>query len=310
MENDSKILLTTAIGKIKTLMAQDKFVEAHRGCLEILRFDPDNIAAIKIKKKIEAIVKRKNIESLKEDIKNLKPLLEQKKYEELLEHLKSLEPFINDYSPLKHFIIKAQKAYRKDIKHEQERYYEVQVGLIKKLIKEKDYEPALKKAESLQKAEIKLEKTTALMKSIRKQWIESELQSHSQFLKSEKYEDILLFLQKLKGISGKNKKLNNLIIKFKKANSVHNIEKKKDFIFTGTEKIKTLLQLKKYDKAALAAKEILDIDPANKQVRKMFLSANRSEIRRMNKALLKQMSDSTKELKKSYKEEPKKFIKI
>lgn len=308
--DESKVILKNAIGKIKNLMAQNKYVNAHKACLEILRFDPENIQVIKLKNKIEAAVKKHNIDALKEDIANLKPLLAQKKFEELLAHLKQLEPYINQYPPLKLFIIKAQKAYRKDITVKQKKYFDQQYEEIAKLRKQKKYAEALHISQQLIRDSIEIKRSTKLISELKHQWINDELEKKQQFMNTDKHEDILLWLQKLKQISGKHPKIDKLIEKTKQRQQLYKKDQKKDFIFSGFEKMKTLIQLKKFDKAMMAGEEVLEIDPTNTKVRKMYSEATRKEVRKINKQLLTQMKNAHKKMKEEYQKNKKDFIRF
>jgi len=307
---DATQLLKEAEGKIKTLIAEERLLEAHRACMEVLRFDPQNIKIIKLKNKIEKKVKKHNIVAIKEDIKTLKPLLKEKKFKELLKHLKGLEPYIEEYTPLKKFIIKSQRLYEKQKKQEEIIKLQSTKQQIDKYIKDKKFKDALREAETLRLLHIKQKEIKQIITKVKEYWVDKELQDNKKLLSTERFEDILLYLQGLIKITGQYKKLNNLIKNYKKKRQEQLIEEKKDFIYTGTERIKTLLQLKKFDKAADASKEILEIDPANKKVRKIYLSASRKEIKRLNRKLLRQIIKSKKEIKKEYKKNKKDYIKL
>jgi hypothetical protein len=95
-DKEKKGTLKGAYDKIKTLMEEERWQEAHRACIELLRFDPDNIKTIRLKNKIEKNVKNINVKAIEDDLESLKPLWKEKKYKEILEHLKGLEPYIND----------------------------------------------------------------------------------------------------------------------------------------------------------------------------------------------------------------------
>jgi len=305
-----EITIDNAIGKIKTLTAESKWVEAHRACLELLRYDPENIKVIRLKNLVEKSVRKQNILAIKEDLKNLMPLVRAKKYEEVLSYLKELEPFMNDYRPLKKFIIKTQSRYNKGILVQQKIYFEEQKKNIDKLLNQRQYKEALTLAENMIKSKIKEQYLKALVEKIKLQWINDELGRNEALLKTENYEDILLFLQSLKSISGKNAKLNSMIDKFNKKNKQHKVELKKDYIFSGTEKIRTLMQLKKYESACEAAAEILNIDPGNTQVRKMYVQAMKKEMKKMNQIIYTQIKEARKKMQKHRAEEPQNYIKL
>lgn len=304
------MVLKDAIKKIKQLIAEEKWLDAHRACIEILRFDPDNIKIIRLKNVIEKNVKKINVRAIKQDLKKLQPLWDQKKYEELLEHLKDLEPYIADYPPLKKFILKAQAAYKKSIEKEQKAYVEKELEKIKKLIEQKKYQEAIRNAEKLRIQKFNEDEVKAWIKKIREYWVENDLKQHETLLNSDKYEDIQIFLQKLKKIDPSNDKLDKMINDAKKKAKNLQIERKRDFIFIGLEKTRTMIQLKKFSKAVEAAREILNIDPDNVSAKRLFAKASRKEAKQIDKDVISLMKRNNKELKKQYKTDKKNFIRL
>lgn len=309
-EQEAKIILKDAYNKIKQLIRDEKWVDAHRACIEILRFDPDNIKIIRLKNVIEKNVKKINIIAIKEDIRKLQPLRDEGKYEELLINLKELEPYLNDYPPLKKIILEAQNGYRKQVEKEQKEYVRAELESIKSLLDEKKYQEALRNAEKLRIQKYNEDVVKDWIKKIRDNWIDNELKQKEMLIGSNKYEDILIFLQKLKKIDSNNVKLAKLTEEIKKRNKQFTLEQKRDFIFIGLEKTRTLLQMRKYAKAVAAAKEILDIDPTNSQARQLHVAASKKEARLINKDLTRNMKEARKEIKSAYKQNKKDFIRF
>lgn len=307
---EKKGTLKEAYDKIKTLMAEERWQEAHRACLELLRFDSDNIKTIRLKNKIEKNVRNINIKAIEEDLDNLKPLWKEKKYEEILEHLKKLAPYIKDYPAIKTLIIKAQKGYKNEVAVKQKEYIDNEIASINKMLEERKFKEAMMLAEKLKKLKIHESAVKTTLQKIKTTWVETELSENSTLIQSEKYEDTLLFLQKLLIIDSQSQKVKQHILSIKKKNRQSQLEKKRDFIYVGLEKTRTLLQLRKYTEALVAAREILVIDPKNQQAQAFFRKANRKEEKQIGKEVIKQMQKSRKEIKKEYKEDKKKFLKL
>src|SRR5512145_859231 len=120
--DEAKKIINDAMDRISALMAMEKWKEAHRACLEILRFDPENLKVIRIKNKIEKIVRKINVKTLKDDVAKLEPLWKEKNYEALVENLKRLEPFAADYPKIRKQYILAQKKYHAQLLDRQENY--------------------------------------------------------------------------------------------------------------------------------------------------------------------------------------------
>lgn len=309
-QEELKNILKDAYGKIQTLIIEEKWIEAHRACLEILRFDPDNLKFIRLKNRIEKEVKKINIKAIKTDLDKLQPLWREKKYEELLEHLKQLEPYINDYPPLKDIILKAQNEYKNFVLNDQKKYFKVEMARIEQLLNQKEFQECIRAAQKLRILKYHEGAVKDLLKKIRTAWVDDELLKNKALLASSNYEDILIFLQGLYRMDSKSVKVNNLMNSVKKKYNRFKIEKKRDFIYEGEEKLRTLVILKKFDKAAQAAQEILNIDPYNKTVKNIYIKSIRRETKKIDKELIKQMKKAQKMMKDEYKNNKKNFVRI
>lgn len=310
MADESQIVLSEALQRIKNLMSQEKWLDAHRACLEILRFDPENLKIIRLKNKVERQVKKVNIKAIKEDLKSIQPLWKERKYDELLEHLKELEPYRNEYKPLNEFIKKVQKAYIGKVGEQRKEYYGSELKRIDQLIKDQKYQEAIRSAQKLRIAKSSDNELKRKIKHIKDAWIDYELKSNDQLLKSEKYEDALMKIQEIKKIDPKSQKIEGLMSTIKKKYQRYKIMEKRDFIYKGLEKTGTLLQLKKYGKAMQAAQEVLDIDPENKKAQYMFVKAKRKFAKSTDSELRKQMKKSHKTMKEMYKKDKSKYTRI
>ena len=123
-------------------------------------------------------------------------------------------------------------------------------------------------------------------------------------------QDIFLFYQTLLQIDPTSRKLKDLFAAAKKKSQQANIEEKRDFIFKGIEEIRTLAQLRKYDKVALAAEEILAIDPLNDEAKKFLKHAKKILNKQRDEAVRKQMQDAQAENLKAYQQNKYDYIKI
>ena len=310
MADESQVVLSEAFQRIKNLMSQEKWLDAHRACLEILRFDPENLKIIRLKNKVERQVKKVNIKAIKEDLKSIQPLWKEKKYDALLEHLKELEPYRNEYKPLDTFIKKVQKAYLAKVGEQQKEHYGSELERIDQLMKVEKYQEAIRAAQKLRIARKNDTELKRKVQHIKDAWVNREIRLNDQLLKSEKYEEALMKAQEIKKIDSNSQKLNGLVAAIKKKYQRHKVMEKRDFIYKGLEKARTLLQLKKYGKAMQATQEILDIDPENKKAQYMFTKAKRKYAKSTDNELRKQMKKSHKSMKEMYKKEKSKFTRI
>ncbi len=308
--DEAKTLLREAMVRINGLMAQEKWKEAHRACLEILRFDPENVKIIRLKNKIEKIVKKINVKSIREDIIKLDPLWREKKYGELLEYLKKLEPYVIDYPKIRTLIIKAQKAYKWQLLDEQEKEFLQEMEKIKKLAAESKYQEAVRLAEKLRILRLHEDQLISFLNNVRKEWIDHELQQNRGLTDSEKYEDILLFYQGLLRIDSRSAKVKNLMEKTKKTYQMYKIEQKREFIYKELDKIKTLFQLKRYVPVIEVAESLLEIDPFNKEARFYYDKAKYKSERISSREIYKQMKSARKQIKQEMKKNRKSIVRL
>jgi tetratricopeptide (TPR) repeat protein len=276
----------------------------------VLRFDPENIKFIHLKNRIEKKVKKINIQALKKDIDSLKGLWKEKKYQEILENLKHLEPYIKDYPALKPLILKAQTKYLGQLKGDQEMIFKNETTVISNLLNEKKFQDALRNAEKLRVMGIHENDLKTLIQNIKNSWIDSEIKENQTLLNSKKYEDILFFYQKLQKIDPKSKKIVTAIDQVKKTYKVYKIEEKKEFIYKSLENIRTLYQLKKYEKALIACNEILEIDPENKEAISFQKMSEKMNTKTIDDEVVKQMIHNQKNLKLEYQNNKKTFTKL
>lgn len=307
---ESKKVLKETYKKIRELIKEEKWLNAHRACVEVLRFNPDDLNIIRYKNKIEKNVRKINITSIKQDLKKIKEIEKEKNYEKVLIHLKGLEPYINDYPTLKKIIIEAQEKYEKQVKKEQKEYVKDELDKIKQLLIDKKFQEAIRTAEKLRIQKYNEEEVKEWIKKIRIDWINDELKRKNDLLKSTKFEESLLFLNRLKKIDNKNIQLINQINQTKKRYNSYKIEQKKDEIFIGMEKAQTLILMKKYSKAINKIDEVLEIDPINTRAKKLKKKAIKKEMYKINKELKENIKKANKEIKKTFKSNKKNFVKI
>ena len=299
-----------AIEKIKGLMLQEKWNDAHRACLELLRFDPDNIKIIRLKNKVEKKVTQMNRRAIKDDLNNLKVLLREKKFDKLMPHIKALQPYAKQYPPLEKFIYKAQKSLRKELIVKHRKDFDDGIAEMKKLIDKNEFARAVLLSQKLRKMEMQNNKIDTLTKSLGTKWIDHELEANKGLLQTKKYEDIILFYEKLLHFDNKSYKVKKMLKKVKKEYDLYKIDQKRDFIYKQIELLTTQYQLGKYDIALEIAHGILEIDPHNRKVRSIFRRANRRAKNKLDKQVIKQIKKSHKALKEDYKEHKKDYIKL
>jgi hypothetical protein len=302
--------LVIAYQKISELMKQEKWADAYRACIEVLRFDPENIKVIRLKNRIESGVRKANIKALKEDMKQLMPLYKARNFPVLMENLKQLESYVNQYLPLKKFMMRVAKEYEAYQANEREKLYHLEIENIKRIVKEGNFQEALRQAEKLRVLNIHYPEVRVLLQSVKDHWINHELELKRDLLDSEKYEDMLIFYQGLLRIDGKSEKIKKLIARDKKRGQMHKVEEKRDYIYAGLEKIKTLFQLRKYESAMMASREILEIDPENPTAKKYYEHAKHKVRTIMEREVIEQIKKAQVKNKQDFRLNRKNYVRI
>ncbi len=296
MTAHSSISFEEAIRQIQELIENEKLSEAHRACLELLRFDQDNIQVIRLKNKIEDLMGRNNRRVIKEELEKMAPLWNEKKYTEILEKLKTLALYIADYPELKKVILKAENAYKIQQNEQKLIQYEQDFQRVKSLLEEKKFPDAMREAEKLRLMNLYDGKIRKLIQDLRQKWIQDEMAKNQFLLNGEKFEDILLYLRHLQSIDPDSKVLERVIDKTKRRYQQYKNEEKREYIYAGLEKTRTLLQMGKYEKSTLAAEEILQIDPGNSEAEKLFQRSRRKTIDLIENEVIMQMKSAQKKL--------------
>jgi tetratricopeptide (TPR) repeat protein len=296
--------------QIENLIKEGHFLDAHRACLELLRLDPQNLKVIRLKSKIEKLVATNNRNLIKKDLAALEPLWREKNYKEYALNLKKLEPYMNDYPPLRKIFVRAQKAYEKQIREEENFYFSNECEKILSLAEQKNFSQALLDAEKLLAFQSKERDTRNLLIKLRKLWIEEEIRSNQTLLASNKFEEIFMFYQKMKKIDPESSVIEDLIRTAQKRYERFRIDEKKEFLYDALTKTRTLFQLKKYEKSLEAAKEILSIDPFNKEVQGLLKKSQTKARHQLEEEVVQQILSSKKRLQSEYEQNHQAFQRV
>jgi tetratricopeptide (TPR) repeat protein len=275
--------------QVKLLINEEKWQNAYHICNDMLRRDPDNRVFSKLKLQIENTVKSNNIKAIKAEIKKLEPLLTEKKFEEYLLKISSLQNYQNDFPEIGRIILKAKRLMDEDILQKKENLYSEEIGKIKAMGEINNFFEVNQKLEQLSKLGIHQKEINETMYSVREKWAKQEIKKNSALINSQKFEETIIFLLKLRKICPEYKKIQNLIDKTKSAYQLYKIDNKKDFIFKTLEEIKTLYITKKYEKAIILCERILEIDPKNLQALEYLRKASEKDERLSSREVEKQI---------------------
>lgn len=285
--------------KIDELIASERWADAYKLVNQILALDPENGGFIRQKNKIESEVKRHNERAITSELDNLEKLLKEGKYKEYLAKIAPLQTYINDFPVIGDKIVAVKKLMDTS-------YQDKRNGIIKGIeteVKEKrenlDFEKTLTELDQFTTSNFDSARINSLKQKVKHFWIEKLLRENNGLLNSQKYEDTILFLLKLKKIDSENQKVLNLITKTKDRYQEYRIESQKDFIFKTIEEIKTLYIKKSYDNAIQLCERILLIDEKNvtamNYAAKSLIKANKES----EKQIYKQIKDNYLKLKQN-----------
>jgi tetratricopeptide (TPR) repeat protein len=275
--------------ELKKYLENEEWAKAYKICLEILRVNPENIKFIKYKNQIEDEVKKINIKAIKLELKKIEPLLIAKKYEEYLTALHPLQSYYGDYPELAQIVVNAKKLYEEEVENKQKQFITEQISKIQNVFNHGDYEIALASAEYLVTNNKSVKEISKFYEELKNSLIDIKLNSNQQLLNSAKYEDIIIFLTKLKRLNPKSKKVDKLIEKTKKIYQKYRLENRKDYIYKTIEEIKTLYLKRKYDNAKELLERIIEIDPNNPAIKQLNKKCVQKIIKNMNKTIREQI---------------------
>lgn len=298
------------IYEIKELFAKGEYKNAYNLCNKYLLNFPENSVLKNLQSKIEKTVYEQNIQSVKKDLKKLKPLWKQNKYKELIEKLKKLQSYVPGYSPIEKQLKKALKLYNKHTQNQIKDYYKHQLKEIERLINEKDYENAFFMAKKLYKKFPQQKEITNMLDKTQDLYIDDQLKKNDKLLSSDKFSQIETLLNELLKIDPDSKKIKSLLRKVMKRERISIEFKEKTYIYKSFERIRTLYQKRKYEEALKALDELLKVEPHNLKALELRQKAYKKFKRQLTKEVIEKIIRLQKKFKKEYRHNKKEFIKI
>ncbi len=279
-------------------------------CLQLLSASPDNRQAIKLKNKIEQLVEKKNTETVDNDIKNLNHLWREEKYAELVAKLQVLYGYTPNYPKLVKLLTKAQKLLQQQQIKQTNTYISDVVAKMKSLASEKKFDEAIKHEPLLQayiptKPELK-----KVIFDIRRKYVKHLLIEKKDFLASDKYKEIIEFIEQLRQIDPTYLKTTQLSKNYRQKYLASQSNQEKEYIFQGLENLKTLFFKQKYDKTIAGAKELLQSHPNNKDAANLLKKSIAKREKIMTLELISQIETNFNNFKKQIKTNPQKFVKL
>jgi len=305
-----EIDLNQEIANIDALIAQNQYKEAYQLCNKLLLNFPDNFALAKIQHRIEKIVYKKNVESIKKDLNDLKPLWEKGDYETLIRKLKTIQSYVPGYAKVENQLLKARKLYNKEMVEKQKDTIYSYIQKIEANIKEKKYLDAIVLCKQVLKSIKDHGRAKELMQKARSLYVHDMINKNKKLLASEKYKEIEIFLKDLLKVNPNSNQVKALYQKAASKEKISIEYEKKDFTYQSYENIVLLYQKKKYEKAVYALKELIHVDPNNLKALELYKKAKRKFHKQLSGEVTKKIKKLQKKFKNEYQKDSKEFIRI
>jgi tetratricopeptide (TPR) repeat protein len=295
---------------IEALVAGGKLEEAFEKCKDILQKFPNEKALKKIKKSIEEKLLYKNKQKVKINIKEAKRLFKQGETEQALRLIKDTLVLSPNNEDLKDLYRKFQEAYKEKLEETEKEFIKKQYEHLKKLIDEDQYPQFIQAVDRLESENKSNKNIQKLIKDVKAILIEKEIKNKKDLLDSEKFEDIENFIQGLENIDADSEIVKNLRVYIKRRKMGSQIEDVEEFIYAGENNLVTLMKLKKYEEAMQVCEEILQTDPNNRAVIRIYKKAKRKAFYKSRSEAVRNILLKLPALKAEYKQNKENFIRI
>jgi len=295
---------------IESLIAQDKLKEAYDLTNKLLLNFPESIRIVRAKTKIEKLVFKKNLESVKGDMDKLKPLWKEGKYADIISKLKDLQKFVPGYAKIQKEIEKAQKLQLKSASNKQKDTLEQYMSAAEKYMKEGNYKEAIT---TLKRVLLKLpdyEAAKLMLKDSKELYIVQQIKENDFLLKSKKFDDIAAFIKHLKTIDPKSTKITSLIKKLSKREELARKFEKMDFAYQSYEDLLILFQKQKYQPCIKGLEELVKIEKDNFKALELLKNAKQKFDKQLTKEVVVKIKSLQKKFRKQKHDMPKEFIRL
>jgi tetratricopeptide (TPR) repeat protein len=296
--------------QVKTCMLEEKWAEAYKICNKILSYDPENTTFIKLRNKIEKEVKNQNQKAITTELNHLESFIREGNFEGYLRAIAPLQTYVTDFPEIGEKILRAKKLLDKQYQDKRDQAFLEVVQEIRTKKDGLDYELTMQKLDNLYKLDIHKKEIAELQRKLRRNYIRQQIRLNAGLINSQRFEDIIIFLLKLKNIEPKDPLVNQTIERIKNTYQRYKVENKQDFIFKTLEEVKTLYLTKKYDLCLELCERILEIDPTNGPAQKYHDRAHKKADQESESKICHDIADNYKKFRKSKQYQDRQFVKI
>lgn len=296
--------------RAQQLLEEGKLKDAYDLCTKVLETDPEYAPALKLKEKLVESVQGVNQRTIDEKLKALKPLWEEGDYPQIIKELNELYRYAPHYEPLESALAQAEALYRNATAKNEKATLESYRKQLDDLLAAKKYPEMIelmqgKNREALSNTDLK---NTQDM--YRDKIIEQKINEKTGLFQSEKYDDIVNFLYQLQQIERTNKRVEELLRKYRGNLLISQVSDKQEFVLRATENMNTLFQIGKFEKAYQVAEEILEIDPGNPVAKTMRKKAKTKYGKQLQEETENQIASNYDETKPQYTENKSAYISL
>ncbi|MFA6991696.1 MAG: hypothetical protein WC269_00215 [Candidatus Gracilibacteria bacterium] len=300
--------LTQLESKIRQMISMRFYKDAYDLCKKVLEKLPENRVFLDLKKEIENEVREENIKIVDKKIKEMKILLKEERYDDILHELRP----VLETAPTKkliEFYRKVQNLYKDKREKEKLEKFKKLHNNFESLLKN-DQNKLLDSIFTIEKNSIGNMEIQNMVKKYKKEIINRKISENMDLINSDKYKEIVNFLQQLKRIDPLSADVRRIERKIK----IHVMNKqegdRKETIYKGINYMENLIKMKKYDKALKIGDELLDMDKNNSMVKKLIKKADGNLYKQTKTESIKSIILSQKELDSEYSKDKIKFVEI
>ena len=266
------------IQDIKILIKEEKYGQANKMLDQILLRESQNQEALKLKRELQSLAYKKNLQLVDQKIQEYQELFKQKKFKELLQKLKKLQTYAPGYSKLDKFVLQVYHEYEKVSHNKSADTISELTKKLTELVNSKQGGQAIKLA---QEHALKHSDNPAYQKVVidtKRKVIDFKLKANKKALKKLNAPSKFEFLKKLYLLDITYPKIQQELYSAKKDLESYDKKQKKVYQREAQIQIKILLNQKKYPECMQACKELLKVFPNHRYATKFFEKARNKQI--------------------------------
>ncbi len=294
---------------ILALVSSGKAKDAYSRAKQLLAQYPDDEDVRRIYREVAEVIGDENERLVEKALPALEASFDTGDYAKVLSEAGRLLKFAPKHGDLKDLFFKAQRAYAEKLEHS--------VDLMEARHRQRFEELLANSPESLNEELFSLDMANPnndvlhkLTSEFRDRLIEKLIKEKEELIYSDKFEAFEHFLSELRRIDPKSKRVMDLERLMKAGQGEMMQEDRLEFLYRGQQHLKTLLRLKKFDKAMKVAEEILVADPKASYAKRGLSEAKRKLYGESRAAAVDLVIAEREALKKSFQAEPQSFLRV